>query len=261
MAEQIASKQFLNFDGLSLYDSLIKDDLKNNIVDNCESQNADKPLSANQGYALQIQINELSKKMADHMYEVIKFTKFSSNISTVELGYTVNSVTLTWETSKQPKTLTLDGATIDATKKSHTYDYSSSPLKPTSVTTKGYTIVATDERDGSSSANAYINFVNGVYYGVSAIPNTYNSDFILSLTKKLSKAKVSSIDVTAGENQYIYYCLPTVMGTCTFNVGGFDGGFTLVDTINFTNSCGYTTNYYIYRSDNANLGKKIVKIT
>jgi hypothetical protein len=41
------------------------------------------------------------------------------------------------------------------------------------------------------------------------------------------------------------------MGTCKFNVGGFDGGVSLVATdfelVNATEN--YSTKYYIYRTD------------
>jgi hypothetical protein len=51
------------------------------------------------------------------------------------------------------------------------------------------------------------------------------------------------------------------MGTRSFKVGGFDGGFTLYDTISFTNASGYTEEYYVYRSDNAGLGQTSVTVS
>ena len=41
-----------------------------------------------------------------------------------------------------------------------------------------------------------------------------------------------------------------------FNVGGFDGGVSLIDTISFTNLSRNTTDFRIYRSDNQNLGNQ-----
>ncbi|WP_157796132.1 hypothetical protein [Thomasclavelia cocleata] len=52
--------------------------------------------------------------------------------------------------------------------------------------------------------------------------------------------------------------MPARYGAVNFNVGGFDGGFTKVATIEFTNASGYTENYDIYKSDNANLGTQTV---
>ena len=46
-----------------------------------------------------------------------------------------------------------------------------------------------------------------------------------------------------------------------FKVGGFEGGFSKVSTILFTNIYNFTENYDIYRSDNVNLGDITVVIS
>ena len=83
---------------------------------------------------------------------------------------------------------------------------------------------------------------------------------INSLTKQLSNSKNRTITVNAGAGEYIFYCVPSRLGACSFNVGGFDGGFSKVATVNFTNSDNYAENYDIYKSDNANLGNTNVTI-
>ena len=50
------------------------------------------------------------------------------------------------------------------------------------------------------------------------------------------------------------YALPTRLGTVTFTVGGFTGGFEAPETLSITNVNGYAENYYVYRSTNKNLG-------
>ena len=55
-----------------------------------------------------------------------------------------------------------------------------------------------------------------------------------------------------------FYAVPTRYGDVSFNVGGFDGGYSKVATIEFTNASGYKENYDIYKSDNANLGNTTV---
>ena len=105
-----------------------------------------------------------------------------------------------------------------------------------------------------------MNFYNGIYYGV-AQESTYNSNFILKLTRVISDTKSRSITVNAGTGEYIYYCLPTRLGTPSFNVGGFSGGFKKVSTISFTNGSGYTESYDIWKSDNASLGNTTVKVS
>ena len=83
-----------------------------------------------------------------------------------------------------------------------------------------------------------------------------NSNFILNLANNefADNRMKNTFSQTIGKNQYFYYCYPDSWGDAVFNVGGFNGGISLIDTISFTNSSGNTTNFKIYRSDNQNLG-------
>lgn len=204
---------------------------------------------------LESEINTLKDQVADLLYKVINITSFSNNVGTVEIGSTVTAVNLTWGFNKTPKTVTLDGTpeSINSNGKN---------LTGLSLTSnKTWTLRATDERDAFTSRTTAISFLNGVYYGVAEAPSTYDSAFVLGLTKTLRSSKLTSFNVNAGAGQFIYYCIPTRFGTASFKVGGFDGGFSLVATISFTNSKGYTENYYIYKSDNAGLGATSVTVS
>lgn len=258
------ARSFLDYEGLSEYDALIKADFKNslgqyvnktNIVDNCTSTTTDQPLSANQGTVLQHQINEINSALADILYEAITISSFTNNVGTVELGSTVNSVTLTWKTNKTPATLTLNGTSMNVSKTSHTYN----SLNLSSG--KTYTLTATDDRNASDSKTTSISFVNGVYYGVLNSGATVNSAAILTLTRKLQNSKGITFTTTAGSGQYIVYAIPSRYGTPAFNVGGFDGGFHLEASIGFTNASGYSETYNVYFSDNLALGSTTVKVT
>jgi len=200
-------------------------------------------------------ISELQSQMADLNYKAITITSFTNNVNNVELGTTVTGVNLSWKFSKTPKSVTLDGEAqaVDSTGKTLT----GLEIKAN----KTWTLKATDERDATASKSTSISFLNGVYYGVGAAQDAYDSAFILGLTKTLRSNKLPSVTVTAGEGQYIFYCLPTRYGACSFAVGGFSGGFELVATVEFTNASGYTEKYYVYKSVNANLGNTTVSIT
>ena len=50
------------------------------------------------------------------------------------------------------------------------------------------------------------------------------------------------------------------MGKPTFYVGGFEGGFDLLHTFLYTNSKGYSENYYVYKSINSSLGSTSVEV-
>lgn len=204
---------------------------------------------------LENEIDDLKDQVADLLYKAITITSFTNNVNTVEIGSTVTAVALSWAFSKTPVSVTLDGVAkaVDSTGES---------LTGLSLTSgKTWTLRATDERDAVATKTTAISFLNGVYYGVAEAPNTYDSAFILGLTKTLRSSKLTSFNVNAGAGQFIYYCIPTRFGTASFKVGGFDGGFSLVDTISFTNSKGYTENYYVYKSDNAGLGATSVTVS
>lgn len=202
-------------------------------------------------------IENLETRMSDLLYTAIAITSFSHNAGIKEYGETVSAVTLSWAINKTPAALTLDGASLGVSVRSKA-------LTGLSITMNGgktWKLIATDERGTTAEKTTGITFYNGVYYGAAAEPTAYNSAFVLGLTKELRGSKKPSFTVTAGEGQYIYYCLPARLGACTFAVGGFTGGFSFVDMISLTNASGYTENYYIYRSDNANLGVTSVAVS
>ena len=202
-------------------------------------------------------ITTLESQIADILYKPVSITSFDHNKGTVERGVTITDVTLSWTTNKTPTTLTLDGEFLDVALTSKAL----SNLTITWDSNQTWTLVATDERGESNSKTTSITFYNGVYYGAAIAPDSYDSNFIVGLNKKLRGNKLSSFEANADEGEYIYYCLPTRYGACSFKVGGFEGGFTLLSTLAFTNASGYTEDYYIYRSDNSSLGHTTVEVS
>lgn len=199
-------------------------------------------------------IEVLEDQVADLLYKPMAIESFSNNVNTAEMGSTVTGVTLAWVYNKLPTAVTLDGAAMDPGVTGRNYTGLSIRSNKT------WTLKATDERGAEATRTTGISFLNGVYYGAAAAPSAIDSDFILSLTKTLRSSKLSSFTVTAGAGEYIYYCVPKRFGTCSFTVGGFDGGFDLAATVSFTNGSGYTEDYYVYRSTNAGLGKTTVGV-
>ena len=198
-------------------------------------------------------IATLKSTIEDIQYSPISITSFTNDKNTVEIGTTITSVVFKWTTNKTPKTLTLDNSTISNT-------LTTTTLSGQSITAnKTFTLKATDDRNASASKTTAVTFCNGVYYGA-ATSATVDSTFILKLTKVLQSLKAKTFDCTTGSGQYVWYALPSRYGTPSFNVGGFDGGFSKVSTIQFTNASGYTESYDVYKSDNSNLGKKTIKV-
>ena len=236
------------------------------IIDNLSTNVSNKPLSAAQGVKLNQSVVKLTtdydglkKSVDDLLYVPISIDEFKSSVTSAEKGSTVTETTLSWTLNKDPEAVSIDGVAVETLESA---DYT---LRDLAITAnKKFTLSATDERGKTVTKDATINFYNGVYYGVSAIPEAYDSAFIIALgnsgKKVLRGSKLTSFTVTAGEGEYIYYCLPVSMGACSFKVGGFDGGFDLVATLAYTNEYGHTEQYYIYRSTNAGLGETAVEV-
>jgi len=204
-------------------------------------------------------IDEIKTRLDELEYKPITINSFTNNVGTVEMGSTVTSVKLDWTTSKTPKTLTLNGTTLDVNLKTYTYN----DLNLTKTTS--YKLVVTDNRGASVNKTSYVNFYNRICYGVAEEPETINSDFVMSLaTKTLSNSRTNSnIKFTAGSGEYIWYCVPKRLGECTFTdiETGLGAGLSLVATIEVTNSSNYTEDYYVYRSDYPSLGSLSIKIS
>ena len=196
----------------------------------------------------------VEEAIADLKYVPIDITQITDNVVTMEMGSVVNEVTVSWTLNKEPASQTLDGVAVDLFARSKTIP------GPFSAN-KTFTLTVTDERGATDSASTAISFLNGVYYGVMENGAEVDSSAILKLTKKLQGSKGITFTANAGATQRIVYALPARYGTPNFNVGGFDGGFSLVKTFNFTNASGYTESYDVWLSSNVGLGSTTVNVT
>lgn len=193
--------------------------------------------------------------LRDLMYEPVAIKSFTNSVGTVEKGATVTEATLSWALSRTPESLTLDGAALDTS-------LTGKALAGLSITAdKTYTLTATDERGATATATTKITFLNGVYWGTGSADAAMDSAFIRTLTRGLQGSRAKTFAVTADAEEHIYFACPARYGTPTFNVGGFDGGFTKAATMDFTNASGYTESYNVYKSDNAGLGGTTVKVS
>ena len=199
--------------------------------------------------ALNSQFKDIATKM-DEISNPFNINSFTVSPSIAQKGSTIN-VTVKWSYNKDINSQTLNNATLDATLREKTFSSVNADVT--------YTLNATSTNNISKAKSGTVKFYNGIYYGKSS-STTYDSTLINSLIKVLSDSKARTITVNVGTGEYIYYCLPSRLGTPNFNVGGFDGGFDKVKTVSFTNSDGYTENYDIYKSNNANLGNTTIVV-
>ena len=201
------------------------------------------------------QFEQISAEISDLKYVKIDITKFSNNIGTVEIGYVINTVTVSWELNKEAENQILEGEALEISARSKV-------LNGLEISAnKSFTLTVTDERGATDSASTSISFLNGVYYGVLESGADIDSSKILAMTKRLQGSRGINFTVNAGASQKIAYALPTRYGTPNFNVGGFDGGFSLAKTFSFTNASGYTESYAVWLSDNVGLGSTTVSVS
>lgn len=224
------------------------------ILDNVLGRLDDLEEASGPDDATEARIRDLESDVADLLYTPVAISGYQAVPREAEMGMTIDTVTLSWSLNKEPQTLSLDGTALALDATSHV-------LNGLNLTeSNAWTLRATDERNAVSEKRTGITFLNGIYYGVAADPETIDSTLVLSLTRKLTNSVVKSIDVSAGAGEYIWYCLPVRMGERKFKIGGFAGGFEFPVIMDFTNASGYTEPYRIYRSSRPNLGAPEVEV-
>ena len=199
---------------------------------------------------------EVGRIWAELNYQAIDVTKFSNTAAgTHEIGTTIDSLTISWELNKKPASQTLNGSALGTDERSKVFDSVS--------TAQTYTLTVTDDRGATDKASSSVSFYNGVYYGVLEDGAEINSEAILSLTKKLQSGKGVTFTANAGAGYRHAYAIPSRYGEPTFKDSetGFQAGFFLADTIEFTNSSGYTEEYNVWLSTHPGLGSMTVVVS
>lgn len=187
-------------------------------------------------------LGKIEDNIADLLYEPISITAFIHDAGTQEMGAALESVRLTWATSKTPTVLELDGEALDANATFYI------PVNQVFTETTTWTLKAIDERGAAATKSATLSFQNGIYYGAAAAPETIDSTFIMALANKvLSGTKNRTVSISGGDGLYAWYAYPKRLGASLFNIGGFDYEYE-AEEVSFTNTLGYTEDYYVYRS-------------
>lgn len=203
-------------------------------------------------------IDEILQRLDDLEYVPIEITKFESSLYEAEIGGTVDEVTLSWEFNQRAKDASLDGVQLlDEELVSGERRMPGLGLRAN----RTWVLKAFDRRLLLQEKTVTLKFLNRIYWGVAEKPTSVNNDFVRNLENNpLSEDKTRSFTVNAGAGQYIWYCIPERLGQCTFESGGFFGGFYPVKTLRVINKTGYQENYVVYRSDNAGLGETTVNV-
>jgi len=190
------------------------------------------------------------------LYVPLSITSFSAATSVYLIGNSVSSLTFNWSINKTVLTKTITGpntGTVNLTT-SPTVVALSPSLNPGTVGANyTYTLTANDGVD-TETANQTIYFYNNVYFGDAVDPGAITSAFINGLGFTTQGTRNKTVISNASGAQYAWFAHRVALGTATFTVGGFPGGFNSPVLVSHTNSAGFTEDYYVYRSTNPGIG-------
>lgn len=187
-------------------------------------------------------------------YEPVKILSFGMTPTKMLIGNTVSSIEFTWNIEGEPSSIKINGVGQTLAKNG------SLILSNLNITSNVvYTIEVDDAKKAHDAKTLEIQFLNNVFSGISAVPQNIDSSFIENLDSTYEDELDGDHIFNALADQYIWFCLPARLDK-TFKSSNMQGGFSLVDTITYTNENGYQEDYRIYRSDYANLGTTTITI-
>lgn len=104
--------------------------------------------------------------------------------------------------------------------------------------------------------------INRLYYGKTTKTSGYNETDVEGLVNNPISNDNTQIwsSITTGSGEYMLFAFPKRLTPSIplFCIGGFEGGFESPETVGVTNVNGWSEDYYVWRSTNANLGATIV---
>ena len=203
---------------------------------------------ANSGYP---SLDSVQAALDSLLYVSPNIASLTNNIGTVEVGQTVNALTLNWSYNK-----TMTSASFNQGVGS--IDPSLTSLSLTSLgltSTTNYTLTAGDGQETANRSTSAL-FRHKRHHGTSASASL-DSSGILSLTNNqfaTSRAQTVSLN---GNGQYLYFAYPVSFGQASFRVNGLQNTDWIQSTVSHTNGSGHTENYYVYRSSSVQNGTGI----
>lgn len=167
--------------------------------------------------------------------EIISFT---ATPDVCEIGGSEN-VVLNWNVQGNIETLTINGDAVSGASKTYANVHEDT----------SYTLNAVDAKGNIARRTISVDFVNHIFWGVSASANQTEGTVKALDNTELSDVRARTIHVSAN-NEYVYYAYPKRLGTSEFRVNGFTGGFEDPVIVSIDNHAGYDEDYYVYRSAN-----------
>ena len=193
----------------------------------------------------------VDKILAKIYYEEPKITSFTMTPSTdiYEIGTVIpaNTIEFSWAVNKEIKSQALTDCTVAADDRSAIYGAEL-------TNTKTFVLTISDG-EKAQTASKKISFLNKGYWGSAAIPDEYNSEFILGLANnKFISSNKGDYNFNVGAGEYGYFAVPSTMKFTTIWVNGFQADVEEVATVSFTNMSGHTSTYTILKTSQSALG-------
>lgn len=190
--------------------------------------------------------------LADLTFVDLVIQSFTTPQTIFEIGQVITSLVFNWVLNKTITSQTITGTQV--TPPTLLPADRSKSVVFTNLSSNGtVTLTANDGVGPAVTKSVSISFLKSFLYGV-APQGTVNSAFLNTLTKSLQSARQKTVTLNLTSGQYGWIAYPVTYGSGTFKLNGFSGGMNSPLTVSYTNSYGYTENYYVFRSENANLG-------
>jgi hypothetical protein len=117
-----------------------------------------------------------------------------------------------------------------------------------------YTVTGVKSGSPNSTKNASVTFYNHRCNGLDSKASGYTSTDINNLSSRVvTSGKNGTFTFSPAAGEYIIIAYRKSLGTSTFTVGGFPGGFESPETVSMTNDNSFVEDYYVYRSTNHSL--------
>lgn len=203
--------------------------------------------------------------LARYIIAAFDILSFSITSSTQEVGQSLVAPAFTATYNRSPTTAVLtnnsDSESKNVISTPTTFSSSNTFTKTANNATVTFTLSCSENGD-TDTAQSTIAWRPRVYYGASATVIDTQAEILALASSALQSSKATTITVTAGSGEYIWYVIPSSYGTPVFTVNGFSGGVSLTSSgVSVTNTYGNTQNYDIWRTDNPSLGLTTLVIT
>jgi hypothetical protein len=190
--------------------------------------------------------------------DMLLYTSLTASMSCApteaEIGSTVNSITLNWSYNKAVTSQSIDQGIGALAIGLRTYNLTGQGL----TISKTWTLTGSDGIN-TAHASASVMFKYPRYWGVDA-QATPDQTLISNLSGELATSRAQSRTMDATGGRYLYFAWPSSFGEPSFIVNGFPNSAWIKTVVSFTNSSGYTSNYWVYRSQYLQNGSGITVV-